>query len=226
MADESQSANIEQAPVLEILKQIKEGTIKAETLPKEMRQACVEHLWLSTGQNVATIAFVLKVSDKTIRRDQDEIRDRRAQLPSNEYNLRLKGELTAKAAAAHEYMFRVANEPNASAQEKAQAAFYMWKMLKEEIELAQSLGFLPKDAFKVESTVRQENEKTPAQLKEELARLEKIATDGGSINDPEVVKLIEDIRRNIALGEAKQGLARLEEKITELNNAKESSGGQ
>ena len=225
MAEETLKGNLEDTPVLHILKQIANGTLDPKTLSPEVRQDCVRCMH-GLGKDVSSMASVLQVSDKTIRRDKAEIVEKDAKAIPADYQQRLRGDLTTRMSSINDLMMRLANDQSFEGQDRVQAGYHVWKMIKDEIEIARGLGLLPSEAFKIEATADQERAKTPELLKEELARLEKISTNDGSINDPEIVKIREGIRRNIALGEAKQGLARLEEKITELRNAKESSGGQ
>lgn len=200
----------EDQPVLQILKQIKDGSFDYQRLDKEMRQACVEHLWYVEAQPVATIALLLKVSDKTIRRDQDEIRKRNAERPSADYTVKVFGELLEKATAAHENMMRLSRSTDASVQEKSQAGYYAWKMIQEQIKIAQSLGVVPSEAMRTVANVR-EPEEAPHQLKEELARLENIIQDRPI--DPKTKELIETIKAQISLAEAKVGIKELRSRI-------------
>jgi DeoR/GlpR family transcriptional regulator of sugar metabolism len=65
------------------------------------------------GRSVAEIAQILNVSDKTIRRDQDQIRKRNANKPSADYTIEVFGELLQKAKSAHENMMRLSRSPEA-----------------------------------------------------------------------------------------------------------------
>lgn len=218
MPEDNKSRSYEDTPVLQILKQIRDGISDPKKLDSEIRQGCVEYLWYVEGRSVAEIAQILNVSDKTIRRDQDEIRKRNAQKPSADYTVKVFGELLEKATSAHENMMRLSRSSDASVQEKAQAGFYAWKMIQEQIEIAQSLGVAPTQAIKIEADIRQEDETTPAQLKEELERLEGIVNTKGII-DPKITELIEGIKGQIALAEAKAGIKELKKRVEDKNRA-------
>jgi hypothetical protein len=209
------SENYENTPALQILKQIREGIIDPKKLDSEIRQACVEHLWFVEGRAVAEIAQVLNVSDKTIRRDEDQIRKRNAQKPSADYTIEVFGELLKKATSAHENMMRLSRSPDASVQEKAQAGYYAWKMIQQQIQIAQSLGVAPSQAFKIEANIRQEEDVTPKQLNEELVRLEGIVNAKGIV-DHKIAKLIETVKGQIALAEAKAGIKEIKTHIEEF----------
>ncbi len=215
MPEDIKPESYENTPVLQILKQIKDGILDPKNLAQEIRQDCIEHLWFVEAQSVASMAHLLKVSDKTIRRDQEQIRKCKAQKPSADYTIQVFGELLEKATSVHENMMRLFRSPDASVQEKLQAGFYAWKIIQQQIELAQSLGVAPSQAFKIEANIRQEEETTPAQLKEELARLEGIVSAKGIV-DPKITELIETVKRQIALAEAKAGIKELKTRIEDI----------
>lgn len=211
MADESPQ-NLDNTPVLQIIKQINNGILDPKNLAKDIRQDCIEHLWYVEAQPVAFMAHLFQVSDKTIRRDQEEIRARRAKATSADYSDVVFGELFEKARAVHENMQRLSRSPDASVQEKAQAGYYTWKIIEQLIEKAQSTGIAPSQGIKIDATIRKEEEKSPQQLKEELARLEAIVNGKGNV-DPKVQQLIETTKGQIALAEAKLGLKELKDII-------------
>lgn len=221
MPEDKNPENYKNIPILKILKQIKDGVIVPKELDTEIRRSCVEHLWYVESRTVAEMAHILDVCDKTIYRDKEIITDRNSQKSSMNYVVKVFGELLEKATAAHENMMRLSRSSDASVQEKAQAGFYAWKMIKEQIEIAQSLGLVPSQAFKIEANIRQE-ETTAAQLKEELARLEGIANVKGSA-DPKVVGLIETIKGQIALAEAKLGIKELKTRIDGIEKGQETA---
>ncbi|MFA5143278.1 MAG: hypothetical protein WC522_03805 [Candidatus Omnitrophota bacterium] len=222
MPDEERPDNIEESPALQILAQIRDGTLDPKKIPSEIRQDCVEHLWHVEGQPTAAIAQILKVSDKTIRRDKDDIRERNAKKLTPEDRLKLLNEFMSKWTASQENLQRLSRSQTGSIQEKSQAGYFAMKAIKEQIEILQSLGIFYEKPEQSEIDIHaHEEEVNPAKLKEELARLEKIANDK-DINDPEVAKLIEDVKRNIAIAEAKEGLTKLEGKINDITKNKDS----
>jgi len=215
MPEDEKPQNYENTPVLKILKQIKDGIINPKKLDPEIRQGCVEHLWYTEARTVAEMAHILDVSDKTILRDRDVIRERNAKRSSTDYTVKVFGELLEKANCAHENMMRISRSADASAQEKAQAGYYAWKIIKEQIEIAQSLGVVPSQALRIEANIRQEEETSPAQLKEELVRLVGIVEAKG-IADSKVTELIETTKKQIALAEAKAGIKELKACIDDI----------
>lgn len=208
MPDEKDQINAE-LPAIKILQQIKEDLIDKEKLPKEMRQECVEYL-LSRFKSISEIAHILGKTEKTIRRDKEEIDAQRSIKPSVDYSSKLIAELMRKANATQEQLMHLARS-DGKVQETSQAAYYLWKAIQEQMKLLQSLGYLPEQPMRIEATFTQEDEKDVGKLKEELAEAEKMASDAGRSDDPIVIELIKSIKQQIALAEAGN-------KIEELRN--------
>jgi hypothetical protein len=208
MPDEKDPINAE-LPAIKILQQIKEGIIDKEKLPKEMRQECVEYL-LSKFQSISEIALILGKTEKTIRRDKEEIDSQRTIKPSVDYSGKLIAELMRKASATQEQLMHLARS-GGKVQETSQAAYYLWKAIQEQMKLLQSLGYLPEQPMRIEANITQEEEKDVVKLKEELVEAEKMARDAGRSDDPIIVELIQSIKAQIALAEAGN-------KIEELRN--------
>lgn len=192
--------------VIQILTQIHNGELNLEDhpLPKEIRIECVDHLLSYELQPIAMVAHFLKVSEKTIKRDQDEIRTRNAKKLSPEETVKIVGELLSKLTETHTILMRLTKDKNGSVQEKAQAGFYAYKALEGQIATLQKLGYAPTKPVQVEADVHhyKEEDISVDQLKADLAELEKMAEDKGR-KDPEIVKLIETAKQQIALAEAK-----------------------
>lgn len=223
MSNKERSIN-EETPILEILTQIKNGIRDPKNLPTDIRRDCVEHLWHVEGQSTAVIAQILKVSDKTIQRNKDIIRERNAKKLTSEDRLKILGELLAKGTAAHENLMRLARSKEGSLQERSQSAYYACKILEEGIKSYQSLGYFPSKPMQIEADVHysHEEEMSPVQLKEELARLEGIVNTKGIV-DPKIAKLIETVKGQIALAEAKLGIKELKTWIDESDKGKATS---
>jgi pheromone shutdown protein TraB len=182
----------------------------------------VEHLWMSEAQTEAAMAHLLKVSIKTIQRDKDVIRKRNAERLTPEGKSKIIGELLGKLTSTHENLMRLARSKDGSIQETAQAGSYATSAILEMGKMLQSLGYLDSAGQKIDVSIREE-EPTPSKLKEELARLEKIVS-GKNVSDPEVTRLMEEMRYHIAIAEAKERLVKLEGKISDITKDKDSSG--
>lgn len=207
MPDNNESIN--DLPAIKILQQIQDGSIDKEKIPKEMRQECVDYL-LSKFKSISEIAVMLGKTEKTIRRDKEEIDASRSVKPSTDYSLKVIADLTRKANATQEHLMGLSRS-DGSLQEKTQAAFYLWKAIQEQMKLLQSLGFLPEQPLQIEANITHDEEKDVVKLKAELAEAQKMAQDAGRSNDPKIVELIKSINQQIALAEAGN-------KIDELKN--------
>jgi len=128
--------------IISLIQSVKDRTRNPKTLSEDERRACVEFLsW--EGYTQAQIGQILKISDRTVRRDLKAIEDKNAISPDVDLAKRIIGDMFCKAKAHHAYLMRLARNPEASHSEKAQAEFLGWRVLKEMTEKMQSLGYLP-----------------------------------------------------------------------------------
>lgn len=219
MPDKDQPVK-DELSTLEILGQIKNKMIDPETISTEKRQNCVEHLWLVEAQSVAVMAHLFKVCDKTIRRDKDEIRIRNSKKLTPEGRSMILSELLEKLTSTHENLMRLARSKDGSVQETGQAGSYATAAILDMVKLLQSLGYLKSAGTQIDVNIHEE-ETTPAKLKDELSRLEKIAS-GKNVDDPEVKRLMEDVKRSIAIAEAEETLVKLLGRINDITKDKEA----
>ena len=219
MDNSNDSKNKEESPVFKIIQEIKEEKREAKDLSKEQRQECVDSLDLQS-YNISQIAQVLDRSEKTIRRDLQDVKTRRSVKPSLELATQIVGNMIAKLEAAQSYLMRLANSKEGSLQEKSQAIFYAGKMMLELTEKLQSLGYLPSAPQKVIGEIYLHNEdddKTFAEAKEKLKEIEAIAKDTGVL-DEATQKRIEDLKGKIEKAEIVKDVENLNK---EQNNKKE-----
>ena len=142
MATPEISSGPAEQPVLTLIQQIKDGTVKPTALNKEQRQQCVEVLALE-GYTTSHIAQILDRSEKTIRRDLADIRVRNALAPTPELAKQLIGNLLMKSEVHQAALMRLARAKDGAVAERAQAEYLAWKIVKETTEALQSLGYLP-----------------------------------------------------------------------------------
>lgn len=208
-------------PIIQILNQIRNNEIDAADLDPEVRLEGVDYLWMTEGQPTAIIANILKVDERTIRRDKNDIRKRNAKKLSTEDSLEIIGELLEKATSTHEHLMRLARSKEGSLQEKAQAGFYVHKAIEAQIKLLQSLGYAPSKPMQIETAVHhhQVEEASPEQLKQELDELEKIANQK-QVNDPVILELIATVRKHqIVLAETDKAMDELRKRLIEGNKS-------
>jgi hypothetical protein len=205
----------EEISVYKILKQIKEGVFEAKDLPKEQRQECVEVLTLE-GQSVSAIANLLNRSEKTIKRDLEDIWQRNSRKPTAEIALQLIAEMIGKSKSQQAHLMRLARSDEGTVQERTQAEYLAWKIQSETVERLQSLGYLPLAPQKVVGDIyhhQDEDIKTPAELQGELVSLEEMATSNGILDEATKDK-IKSLRLKISQAEIAQGITDLTEKKT------------
>jgi len=132
----------DEQPIFGLIQQIKDETLDPETLTKDLRQRCVEVL-LAEGYSVASMAQILKRSEKTIKRDLEDIRERNAISPDINLAKKIIGEMVMYARINRDYLMKLARIKEASVAEKAQSEYCAFKVLAELITKLQLLGYLP-----------------------------------------------------------------------------------
>lgn len=174
-------------PVLALIQQIQAGQLSPKTLDQGTRQSCVEVL-VGEGYTQPGIAQILQCSDRTIRRDLQDLRDRNGLLPNADLAVALVGEFVARAEHHEAALIRLARNGGASVGERIQAVYCAWRVLNESTQRLQSLGYLPTAPTTVvtELTIHGNDGGGPSfdTLREELVRLETLAEAAG-IDTPE-----------------------------------------
>src|SRR5262245_10804348 len=130
-------------PILSLIQRIKAGQVVPSSLSAEQRRRCVEVL-RAEGYTIPEIGEILKRSEKTIRRDIEEIRDELALRPDPNLAARLVGEMNRHAEVSIARLRRIARETSATALERATAEAMAWKVARDSTQLLQSLGYLPR----------------------------------------------------------------------------------
>lgn len=232
MENNVEKPNKEDVPIYKVLKQIKEGILEAKDLSKEMRQECVEVLYLE-GHNIATIAQLLDRSTKTIKRDLEDIWQKNSKNPTFVVALAFIAELVGKSKAQQAHLMRMSRSNEGTIQERSQAEYLAWKIQSETVERLQSLGYLPTAAQKIQGDIYHHQDtddgKTLEQLEEELSLLERLASDNGILDDAVKAK-IKSLQLKIEQAEITQqitGLAkeqnnRIQDKEQEDSNVKQN----
>ena len=132
----------DEQPTFSLIQKIKDGIVAPETLIKDLRQRCIEVL-LGEGYAVAALAQVLKRSEKTIRRDIEDIRERNAISPDINLAKKIIGEMVMYARINRDYLMKLARTKETSVAEKSQSEYYAFKVHAELMTKLQSLGYLP-----------------------------------------------------------------------------------
>ena len=142
MPENNISQKGDEQPILTLIQNIKDGIVVPETLTKDLRQSCVEVL-LGEGYTVAAMAHVFKRSDKTIKRDLEEIRERNAIAPDVHLAKKIIGEMLMYGRIHRDQLMKLARSREASVAEKSHAEYLAFKVFSELAAKLQSLGYLP-----------------------------------------------------------------------------------
>ena len=213
-------SNKESAPVLSLIKDIKDGRCNPKTLDKELRQQCVE-VFLTEGYSKAQMAQILGRSEKTIKRDMNEIY--LSNYLNSDHNL-LKvviGRLMMAINIHRNHLMKLARVKGSSVSEKTQAELFAFKVLTEGISKLQSLGYLPLQPQavigEVSLNVSNDSEKSYQDLQADISELEKLHEDTGDM-PVEIKNEIEKLKQSIAKASIESEIKQLEHKAKEVNN--------
>lgn len=133
--------NVEKLSVREIIQRIRDGLVDPKSLPKKLRQACVEVLFFEGGQQ-STFSGFFNVCDKTISRDFKDICKKNALEATPELTKELVGELVLSARGYCARVKQLSRSADASVGDKIKAEYIGWRVQKELIETLDLVGYL------------------------------------------------------------------------------------
>jgi len=152
--------NSDQISVHDLLQQISDYSIDPKILNKEQRQACVEELNLK-GWLTLPIAKHLKVSDRTIRRDLEYIRDKNRVRPSHQLTEELVGEWIKAARVSIARQRQISLSSNSTASDKIKAERYVCAIYSDLVEKLSVIGYLAIPPLESNSPGKQSEDKNP-----------------------------------------------------------------
>jgi hypothetical protein len=201
----------EDLPIFSLIQKLKDESLDPSTLPKELRQQCVEVLW-AEGYGEPSMAQILKRSEKTIKRDLQEIRERNALTPDLELAKQVIGETVQRARMHQGYLVRLARSKDATVSEKSQSEYLAWKVQKELVEKMQSLGYLPSRPKEITGDIYhhmslQEEERSFGEIRTMLNEVEGTAKETGTFTDEvekEITLLLARVEKAEIVYEVKQ----------------------
>lgn len=192
-----------ESPVLSLIRKIQSGAVDPKLLPKEQRTSCVEVLFYE-GYSVPEIAEILQKSEKTIRRDLDDVREKNAVKPDMKLAYQFIGEMVQIARSRQGRLERLSKSKDAAVSEKIQAEYLSWRVCKELIEKLQSLGYLPSRPEQIVGEIVHHGASSPESFSpmsfEEIARVIteiKTAAEKAGVFDPEIVKGVEELNADL-----------------------------
>jgi len=223
-ANDPKSKKEEEFPIFSLIQQLKDESLDPKTLPKELRQQCVEVLW-AEGYSESAMAQILKRSEKTIKRDLQEIREKNALSANLELAKQIIGEMVQRARMHQGYLVRLARSKEATVSEKAQSEFFAWKVQKELVEKMQSLGYLPSRPQEITGDIYhhmslQEGERSFREIRAILSEIEGTAQETSTFTD-EVEREVNLLRARIEKAEITYGVENLLESQRKIKENKE-----
>lgn len=204
---------------LSLLKQIQQGVVDPKDIDKDARLQVVEAL-VFEGSSVPQIAVILKVSDRTIRRDIAAIRKQNALSPDNNWAKMFIGNMSMKAENHSSSITRLARSSKASVGEKTQAEYLAWKIAEEHTKILQTLGYLPLRPKEIVGDFRHHDEKEEdffKNIKDQLLEIEEISEKTGK-QDQDKSEQIKLLRHQIEKAE-------IEDNVINLCKKQKEEGG-
>jgi hypothetical protein len=126
---------------LELLAKVRSGEVKADILGKDERQPLV--IWLVVeGLTTAEIAHTLRVRDRTIERDRQDIREANAVAADPKLTAIVVGQLLAQAELSTQRIRRIARDRDVPPGVKIDAEFRCYQIASDYLKRLQSLGYL------------------------------------------------------------------------------------
>jgi len=171
--------------VLDLIRGIRSGDAAPGGLDKDSRRACVEHLTVE-GYSAVEIAEILRVTDRTVRRDREAIRAAHAVQQDPRLVEEMVGRLVQRADTAVERISRAVRGKEVKPVDRIEAELACWRILRELVESLQRLGYLPTAAVQVRGDLRHSfSLELPRveDLQVEAARLEAIGRQSGAPGD-------------------------------------------
>lgn len=222
MDNNEHKSNEKYDSVLSTIQAIKDGRLNPKVLSEIERRECVEVL-SGEGLTQPQIAEILKISDRTVRRDLEAIDYRNELNPDVSLAKRIIGNMFQKAMAHHRYLMRLARNANGGISEKSQAEFLAWRVLKEMVEKMQSLGYLPMRPQEISGDLFHHfddsgEEKGFDDLKKSLTIIETNARDAGTF-DAQTEEKIKLLKSKIEKAEIESAVNKL------TNQANKQEGG-
>lgn len=172
------SENGKEESAADLIQRIKAGSLDPAILTKEQRQMCVEALYFDSVSPTGVAQF-LKVSDRTIRRDLEEIRLRNALTPDPDLARSIVGEYVHWVRIHRGNLMKMARDASASVSERAQAEYYASMINSDLITKLQSLGYLPKSADALLVMHKEEENQTNEKMSELLQDIEDMSRVAG-----------------------------------------------
>lgn len=150
---------------------IKDNLLDPKVLSKQARLLCVEYLVME-GLQQAAIAHFLKVSDRTVRRDVEEVRKEYGMGKNAVLTQDVLSEFLFNAKMHHSQLVKIARTATVPAAERVKAENLAWRISKDVLQELYHMGGYeePSDSSKRQEERRKLDEKDN-ELKSNLSKL-------------------------------------------------------
>ncbi|HHT9138415.1 MAG TPA: hypothetical protein ACFYEK_14375 [Candidatus Wunengus sp. YC60] len=206
-------------PILALIQDIKDGRVSPETIDKELRQQCIE-VFLAEGYTTSSIAQIFKKTDRTIRRDIEDIRAQNALTPNMDLAKKTIGEMVVYLHTHRAHLMRLARSKDASVAEKSQAEYLAARIGIELVARLQTLGFLPLKPQEIIADVSHyvatDNESSFGELRTQIVEIERISKESGELT-PEMTKELEVLKKRIEKAE-------IQDKVSNISSQTDEKG--
>jgi len=158
-----------------LLQKIKNGQFEANSIEKAERKLLVLFL-KAEGKSTAEIAHLVKVSDRTIERDKNAVREEIAITKNPKLVEQMVGMLVYESELSVQRLRKVQRDKEASAADKIEAERTNNQNRYQLFKMMQSLGYLPTAAQKIEADLihHAASSLTLEQIQLEAERVKKI----------------------------------------------------
>lgn len=170
-------------PNIGMIQKIKDEALDPRTLTIDERLECVEILLGNTS--VPAMAQLLKRSEKTIKRDIEDIFNRNRLSPDTNLREKITSELVMYARIHRDHLMKLARLKEAAVSERSQAELSAAKVFLDMVSKLQDLGYLPRvpqgvvgAVFHVDGKISDLDE-----LTRQIIDIEKITDGDGQIDD-------------------------------------------
>lgn len=183
---------------LELLSKVRAGTLSGKVLGSTERQSVVA-LLAADGLSSPEIAHVLQVSDRTVERDKQAIREHNALPRDPKLVEQLVGRLVAEAELCIQRIRRAVREKDAEPAARVDGEHRCFQILDSLTERLQKLGYLPTAATRLQADLTLHDGEVPTAeaLQAEVDRLRAIADSSGN-SDAALSTGVDDIEDALA----------------------------
>lgn len=187
---------------LSMLQQIQSGAIDIKSLSKSDRLRIVRFL-LADGYGTPQIALMLKVSDRTIERDRQAIRESLALVPDPKLLEKMAGELRACAEQAVQQLLRLSNDKSTPHAVRVDAVHRAYLILSDLTQRFQALRLLPTAAHRIEADLTHHTGEVPGfdDLRAEVDRIKTVAQEMSGSSSSELPQQLQQLEEEIVRAE-------------------------